>query len=163
MSGGASRAIGWQAASTNTLAGAGFGFGLNTTGLTDLSMSFSVRTATGSAGSTGPAPTQFALIEYSIDGGDNWVDTGLADSFTWSASTSFNARSPVLSFSGITAIENQPDVMLRFVLGNTKLDGASGTIALRIDNMEVNAIPEPAVLSSSAAAALLLLRRRRAA
>lgn len=161
VSGGATRCIGWQASSAATLTGAGFGFGLNTMGLTDLSLSFSVRSATSSASTVGPAPTQFALIEYSIDGGDNWVDTGLADSFTWSASTSFNARSPVLSFSGITAIENQPDVMLRFVLGNTKLDGASGTIALRIDNLELNAIPEPTSLSASAAAGLLLLVRRR--
>jgi len=160
VSGGTSRAIGWQAASANTLAGAGFGFGLETTGLTDLSVSFSVRSATGSAGSTGPAPTQFALIEYSIDNGANWVDTGLASSFTWTASSSFNARSPLLSFTGITAIENQENVLLRFVLGNTKI--GDGTISMRIDNLEVSAIPEPAVLSCSAATALFLLRRRRA-
>jgi len=159
VSGGSSRAIGWQAASTNTLAESGFGFGLNTTGLTDLSLSFSVRSVSSSTSTVGPAPTRFARIEYSLDNGNNWVDTNLASSFTWTASTSFDARSPVLSFSGLTAIENQENVQLRFVLGDTKI--GSGTISFRIDNLEVNAIPEPSVLMSSAAGLLLLTRRRR--
>ncbi len=159
VSGGSSRAIGWQAASTSTLAESGFSFGLNTTGLTDLSLSFSVRSVSSSTSTVGPAPTQFARIEYSLDNGGTWVNTNLASTFIWTASNTFNARSPVLSFSGLTAIENQENVQLRFVLGDTKI--GSGTISFRIDNLEVNAIPEPSILASSAAGLLLLARRRR--
>lgn len=151
-----------SATNTNSLVGSGFTVsGLNFTGLEDVNLSFDIRSAT--ANTSSPAPTTFARIEYSIIGG-TWVDiTSNVTVPTWpggtaSTNTGFVARS--IDFSAITAIENQSNVSLRFVFSDGTVDPIYNQ-NIRVDNLLINAVPEPSSIGLALLGGLALFRRQR--
>jgi hypothetical protein len=118
---------------------------VSTTGVTDIKITFATRgTSTGFT---------IGLWSYSTDGGTSFTAAGLPNTAT--ASTTFALATA--DFSGITAVENASNVIFRYTL-----DGATGASGNnRIDNIQINAIPEPAAALLGALGGLVLLRRRR--
>lgn len=130
---------------TSALAGIGFTVSLNTLGLSDLAMRFDVRSATGNANSAVP-PSKFSLIEYSYDG-VTWVDTGLAAGTGWAAASGTSFEEETINFSGISQINNQADVRLRFTFQDGSVPSKDVTQNIRIDNLLITAVPEPSSLA----------------
>jgi hypothetical protein len=112
-------------------------------GLTDLMVSFATR-GTGTGFNAG----QWA---WSNDGA-SFTDIG---GNTATTSTSFGLAS--VDMSAADAIEGDATVFLRYTLdGATTASGNN-----RIDNLQLNAVPEPATLALFAAGGCALLMRRR--
>ena len=89
---------------------------------------------------------------YSTDG---TTFTALAGSPTPTVNTTFALATA--DFSAITALDNATTVTLRYTLsGATAATGNN-----RIDNLQVNAVPEPAAAVLGSLGLLVLLRRRR--
>lgn len=143
------------------LTGASFTVTLATTGLTDLTMQFDIRSATAQAGT--PAPGAFSAMEYSLNGTD-WISLGVT-SPTWAHSTStLWDRTPVLDFSGVDAIENQSSVQLRFTFEDSGVAAGESpaNMNVRVDNLVITAVPEPgSVMLLGLAAVSAVVRRRR--
>jgi hypothetical protein len=156
--------MGWStpsnpAAVNNTIAGASFTISVNTLALSDFSVNFDIRSAT--ASSAVRAPGSFSAIEYSLDNGANWVSTGIT-SPTWANSTGSSWSNHTINLSSVSAINNQENVQLRFTFANAGVsDTIEANMNIRVDNLLVSAVPEPASLTMAAGGALFLLRRRR--
>ena len=98
--------------------------------------------------------TTFTDLTYDIGGGE--VSTGLTLD-TYADNATFNEWS--IDLSTISAIENQSNLTLKWLIPDIV-----GTTALRIDNFELTAVPEPSsltLLALTMGAALLLIRRRK--
>ncbi len=138
-------AVAWDSG-VNDTGGNYFQLNLNTTGYSDLSIRFDYRST-----STGPA--SFISVQYDTGSGfTNLVGapTAMTNDSTFRA-WSFDA-------SAVSAIENVSSVAIRWNIATT----GSSTGTLRIDNLQVTAIPEPAsVLLFGLGSMVLLLRRRR--
>lgn len=128
----------------NSGTGNSFSTTFSTVGLTDVTLRMAVRSAGG-----GP-PTSFSSFTYDIGGGE--VATGGP---TGSFTNSFTEYAANLS--GISAINGKSSVTLKW----TFADLPSNT-SFRVDNLQVNAVPEPSalLLSLGGLAAALLVRRR---
>ncbi|MCC5844539.1 MAG: PEP-CTERM sorting domain-containing protein [Verrucomicrobia bacterium] len=146
--------ISWDATGNTLFTGSGFTLSnLDLTGLSDLNMRFDIRSATAGGGTP---PTTFASVEYQVDGG-GWISTGVNSS--WATGTTFV---PVtLDFSSLSAINGLENVDFRFVFASGSKTGSTNH-AIRLDNLEVSAIPEPStlVLIGMFGLATLALRRR---
>lgn len=116
----------------------------STMGLTDVVLTFATRgTSTG---------FDSGLWSYSTNGID-FTPSGVGNT----ARTASTFALATVDLSSVTAINNQASVTLRYTL-----DGAtSGSGNNRIDNLQINAIPEPSISLFSALGGLALLRRRR--
>ena len=148
--------------SGNSLIDSGFTVSnINLTNLQDLTMRFDIRSASGAT--TPLAPTTFKSIEYSIDGGGNWVNiTGLLTVPDWVGATSSPFSAENIDFSSIAAIENQSDVSLRFVFS----DGATNPSVnqnIRLDNLLFSAVPEPSAFALIGVFGLATMARRKRA
>lgn len=97
--------------------------------------------------------------EYSLNGTDYTTITGATDS-------GLNVGEYVLrnhNLGTVTAINNQPAVFLRYTLGGSTATGANPESALAIDNLQINAVPEPATMAALASLVVMgfaLIRRR---
>lgn len=152
---------------TLPLAGIGFTVTLNTLGLTDLAMRFDIRSATGSTARATP-PSKFASIEYSLDGGAVWQTTtaltALATASGWNADAGVPFEQEAINFSGITELNNQSNLRLRFTFADGTVPTLDVTQNVRVDNLLITAVPEPASISLlGLGAAGLVIRRRRSA
>lgn len=112
------------------------------TGLTDIVLKY----ATQSTG-TGYNSNQWA---YSTNGG-TFTD------FSTPLAPPTNFAITTIDFSSVTALNNAATVTLRYTLSGAT-NSAGNT---RIDNLQVNAVPEPSTTLLGAIGALALLRRRR--
>lgn len=114
------------------------------TGLSDPVVTFATRgTSTGFSSGT---------WSWSLNGVDF---TSVASINTASQSTSYALAT--LDLSAIDALDGAASVILRYTL-----DGASGTSGNnRIDNLQVNAVPEPSAALLGGLGLLGLIRRRR--
>jgi len=154
--------------SNNWAVGDYYQFGVPTTGIQDIMVSFDQQ-----ASSTGPHV--FNLL-YSTNGTTfstftNYIvpvitvtSTGTAGSATvgFATGASNPAFAQVFDLSGITGLNNNLNALLRLVDADTTATATAGTN--RIDNFVVsgNTVPEPAMVSLvTVAAATGLLRRRR--
>jgi len=138
--------------------GAAFTVSVNLTELTDLSIAFGLRAAGSST--AGIVPLSFKSIEYSLGDSGVWESAGVA-SPTWTVSGAYSNKS--VNFSALSEIEGQSDVRIRFTLADTDLNPTTGTASsIRIDNLVIEAVPEPssAVLMLGSALALASRRRR---
>lgn len=143
----AGRAMFWTSvASTFTLS-------LDTTGLTDLNIRMDIRSAESGAGTRTEG---FTSVEYSLNGGTDYTLIAGIPPFGIT-SNNFNAYS--IDLSALDAIENQANVLLQFSLPEQNNPNFSN---VRIDNLLVTAVPEPAsmVLVALAGGTLLFRRRR---
>jgi hypothetical protein len=150
--------FGWNVDKTNspTFTGAGFTVTADMTGLADLSISFGLRAAGSSV--AGLVPLSFKSIEYSLDG-VGWNSVGVA-SPTWTVSGSYAGKS--IDLAGLDAIDGQSQVHIRFILADTTpipTDGVASSI--RIDNLVLNAVPEPSTGILALIPALAFATRRR--
>lgn len=132
--------------------GAWIQFSISTAGLQDLVMSFaSQRTSTG---------FEFNQVSWSSDGGGSFTDLG----GTYTPASSF-AGTGVLSFdfSGISALNDNADVVIRITFDGGSTTSSAGNN--RIDNVQFNAnvIPAPGALALLGMAGLAGVRRRRSA
>lgn len=154
--------LNWGAGSTTStsLAGAGMILGLNTTGLSGLSVSFDVRSATSGSGGSQGAPTGFSSISYRTDGGA-WIPLATSGP-TWSLSTSWQSRKE-LDLSSFEQLSNQANLELMLIFNAGAKSAETGiTHNMRIDNLLVTAVPEASSMALAAAGALgLAIRRRR--
>lgn len=151
---GTDNSFGWNAQGTQNFTGSGFTLGLNLTGLTDLSVAFSMRAAVITGGTT--PSTAFKLVEYSLNGTD-WttISSGLYP--TWTVG-SYVRRT--IDLTGIDAIEGESSVQLRFLFADTA--NSVEASSLRIDNLVLTAVPEPAAAGLGIFGLLGgMLRRRR--
>lgn len=158
------RSLQWAVSggSNNSLINSGFTVSnINLTNLQDLTMRFDIRSASGAT--TPLAPTTFKSIEYSIDGGSNWVNvTGSLTIPTWVGSTSSPFSAEDVDFSAISAIENQSNVSLRFIFSDGATDpGVNQNI--RLDNLLFTAVPEPSAFALIGVFGLATMARRRRA
>lgn len=133
--------------SSNNNNGLSIEFAINTVGVEDLVLTFA--TAGNNPG------FDLNQLAYSTNGGSTFTDFG----GTYGPTTGFT----VLTFdlSGIAALENNPQAVIRI-----KLDGASTNGGRNdIDNVQINAtaIPAPGTIALLGVAALIGLRRRRRA
>lgn len=161
----------WGSNATQNLTGAGFILGLNTTGLSDLKVRFDLRSASSQNGTiegqTG-AVTSFSAINYRINGGA-WASVG-ATSSTWNLSGGWQAGAGTVDLSAFDFLENVENLELEFVFnGGAKIPmttggsiGANPVHNIRIDNLLVSAVPEPASAVMFLGGGLFALRRRRA-
>lgn len=131
---------------------------LDTTGYVDLQLRFDYRpTDSVFQGDTLLGPSELTL-EWAVGGGGfNAIQT-----FQLNRNNEFNEFS--LDLSAITAIENVADVKLRGTWSNDGSETIVGGTApsVRMDNLQVTGVPEPAsvVLLAIAAVALGVRRRR---
>jgi hypothetical protein len=110
-----------------------------------------------------PAPT----VTFAAQGTSTGFDSG-----TWSWSVDGTNFTPLAGvntgtratyalatadFSGVTQLENQANVTLRYTLSGATSNSGNN----RIDNLQVNAIPEPSAALLGAVGLLALIRRRR--
>jgi hypothetical protein len=123
--------LAWNAGST----GNSFTHNLDMTGLTDLSLRMAIRSATAT---TATPITAFTSIEYSIGGPFMTAASG-ADLLIPISGNNFVEY--LLDLSSLSAIENQPNVALRFTFGTIPTN-----TSFRYDNIQFTAqtIPEPA-------------------
>lgn len=151
---GDANSFGWNAGSTQNFTGSGFTLGLDLTGITDLSVEFSIRAAMIS-GATTP-PSTFRLIEFSLNGND-W--TPLASNLypTWTTNGVWQRRT--IDFTGIDEIEDQGSVEIRFFFTDTANSIEASSI--RIDNLLLTAVPEPSAALLLGFSALAVMSRRR--
>ncbi len=122
-------------------------FAINTVGLEDLVLTFA--TAGNNPG------FDLNQLAYSTNGGSTFTDFG----GTYDPTTGFTVLT--FDFSGIAALENNSQAVIRI-----KLDGANNNGGRNeIDNVQVNAtvIPAPGTIALLSAAALIGFRRRRRA
>ncbi len=109
-----------------------FQFTVNTTGLTDLSLSYATRTS-----QTGITQT----LSYSINGGSTFVTVG-----TFTPTVVAGSVWPVANFNLPTAVNNQASVIFRITL--TPNGGLSGAYN-DFDNIQLNAAPEPSTIGAA--------------
>jgi hypothetical protein len=132
--------------------GNGFTLTLNTSGLTDLTFRMDLRSAQSSSGLRAEA---FSSITYDIGQGPVPI-TGVPG---FDISTN-DFKSYGFSLSGLTAIENQANVVLHFGIPDQNKPGNSAN--LRLDNLLITAVPEPsAALLVLGGMGLSAFRRRR--
>ena len=129
-------------------------FAFSMAGKADLSISLSAqRTSTGFT-------TQ--LWEYSADGGSTWGNIGsfIGGNTAGTIQSSFS-NTGVLSFAAFSALDGVSDARLRVTF--TGATGASGNN--RLDNIQLNAVPEPSsgallVLGGVSLVAIRSLRKK---
>jgi hypothetical protein len=116
----------------------------STVGFTDIVLTFATR-GTGTGYNSG-------IWSYSTDGSIFTVTSAgntSSNSSTWALRT--------VDLTGVTAAENQASLTLRYTV-----DGATSTSGNnRIDNLQVNAVPEPSAALLGVLGLLGFLRRRR--
>ena len=126
----AGSALAFQAGTGNINNGRNFTISLSTIGWSDLIFTYAIqRTGTGFTSQT---------VAYSVNGGA-YTDFGVVDSIA----SSFAVKT--VDLSGISALDNQANVSLRFTL-----DGGSASAGNnRMDNMVLTgeAVPEPATMT----------------
>lgn len=145
--------FGWNATGTQNFTGAGFTLGLDLTGLSDLTIAFSMR----SAGSGTTPPLTFKSIEYIVSGGEpQLISSTLYPS--WVHGGGYQ-RVNTIDLSSLAAIEGQSSVQLRFLFADTA--NSVDPTSLRIDNLVLTAVPEPSSILLGAAGLLGLAGRRR--
>ena len=158
------RSLQWaiSASSGNSLIGSGFTVSnINLTNLQDLTMRFDLRSASGSTSLL--APLTFASIEYSLNGGGNWVNiTGSLAVPTWVGATNSPFTVEDVDFSSISAIEGQSNVSLRFVFSNGT-ENSTTNQNIRLDNLLFNAVPEPSAFALIGVFGFATLARRKRA
>lgn len=125
---------------------------LDMTGLSDLTLRADIRPSQLPDGVPANATT---AIDYNLGGG--WLDTGLSIS----GLTVNDPNVVTLDFSSVTAIENQSSVQLRLVFEDMT-SASAGLAKLEFDNVQLEAVPEPATLGLLGLGAIGLIRRRRA-
>jgi hypothetical protein len=136
--------------------GASLTFTLDLTGREDLGMSFAAqRTSTG---------FNSTVVDFSVDGGDNWTNFGSIPLFEGSMGTTSEVAAAIrnVDFSSINnSIAGVAEVRIRLTLdGSTSNTGNN-----RFDNVTFTAVPEPstyAALAGLLALGLVIARRRRA-
>ena len=137
----------------------------NTTGMTDVTIALDHASS-----STGPRDFE---IYYSTDG-TTFTTTGFsysvlvsASPVAWNSTTGYPVHSQAFNLSAITDLNNQSTIYLRFVVdslvtaGGTTVASFATAGSSRMDNVTINAVPEPATALLGAFGLLGLLRRRR--
>jgi len=136
--------------STNWLVGDYYQFSFSTVGFTGLALSFDQT-------SSGTGPRDFT-VAYSTNGSSFTsfqsyvVLANAAPNPTWSATTVNSAYTLNIDLSGIAALNNQANVVIRLIDAST-VSAAGGTVASggtdRIDNFTAmaSAVPEPGSLA----------------
>ena len=130
---------------------------LNTTGYRDLMLRFDYRlTDSVFSGDTLLGPTQLTVEWAAGGGGYNAIQT-----FVLNRNNAYNAFS--LDLSGITALQNATDVKLRGIWSNDGSETIAGGTApsVRMDNLEVTGVPEPASVALLVACAVAAIAARR--
>jgi hypothetical protein len=142
--------------SSNTWAtGDYYQFSFATTGFAGMTLSFDqTRSSTG--------PDSFKLA-YSTNGGSSFTDfaTYTVGAVTWSSATPNSASTFTFDLSGVSALDNNPAVVLRLVSNVTPAAGGTN----RVDNFTVvmSPVPEPgamALLLAGLAGVGFVARRR---
>ena len=128
---------------------------LDMTNTFDLTLRTDIRSAEGSGGTRS---TAFTAIEYQVGGGA-FISTGSSLSYGLLANNNFQAYN--LDLSALSAIENQPNVVIRFSVPDQ--GGGATPASFRMDNIQLTAdlIPEPSTALLLGFSALGLLIRRR--
>jgi hypothetical protein len=111
----------------------------------------------------GPAVVAESGVSYDVLQNSN-VGTNAFSFGTWNGTTAITNYSYSVDLSGIAALDNQVTLSFRFVLtSNTNPSGGTvvATGTSRMDNMVINAVPEPAMAFLGSLGLLGLLRRRR--
>jgi hypothetical protein len=141
------RSLGFNPSST----GNSFSMTFSTLSLSELALRMNIRAGASSGTNIGG----FSSFTYSIDGGAP-VSVGADLSFT--TATNFQVWTADLSTLTGGAIDDNSEVTLTWTIGDL-----SSARSLRVDNLQITAVPEPsgAVLAGLGASALLMTRRRR--
>jgi len=149
----------WGSNETQNLTGAGFTVSLNTTGLTDLMFRFDVRSA--QSGSATGAPTSFSAINYRLNGTGNWTSVGATDLPTWLVQSAWQSEK-VVDLKAFDFLEGQSNLEIQFIFNGGAKDQLGQAHNLRIDNLLLTAVPEPAsVALLGMSVAFMGMRRRR--
>jgi hypothetical protein len=131
---------------------------LNTTGYRNLNLRFDYRlTSAVVSGEDLQGPTKLT-VDWAVGGGAFTT----IQTFDLMKTNSYNVFS--LDLSGIAAIQNAADVQIRGTWSNDATESVAGgtSPSVRLDNLQVTGIPEPASITLAAAAfALISLRRRK--
>ncbi|WAC20784.1 PEP-CTERM sorting domain-containing protein [Luteolibacter sp. SL250] len=140
------RSLGFNPSST----GNSFSMTFSTLSLSNLALRMNIRAGASSGSNIGG----FSSFTYSINGGAP-VNVGADLSFT--TATSFQVWTADLSALTGGAIDDNSEVTLNWTIGDL-----SSARSLRVDNLQITAVPEPSGgLLAGLAASTLLVRRRR--
>jgi hypothetical protein len=131
---------------------------LNTTGYSNLNLRFDYRLTSAVVSSEDlQGPTKLT-VDWAVGGGAFTT----IQTFDLMKTNSYNVFN--LDLSGIAAIQNAADVQIRGTWSNDATEGVAGgtSPSVRMDNLQLTGIPEPASITLAAAAvALISLRRRK--